>query len=419
LTLAASSTTSTSTQGFVTTLSSASTRVKRGRQSGRVERLEPVVSGGLRLRSSKLAVPKCKAKARRLPSVPSIPNVTLPDAGAARFATVSVLTLRYYTDFVNFFCQWCRITGVGFDTDKTADRSLVQYFDSLIYDGAPNFEGRNTLHGFILLFPRSGKIDASRLPLSRKALRGWQRLMPGGSPFPQPLQLFFYLAQWLLDAGELEACIAVVLLCDSYARPSEIIDIDWCSVIRPANPVSSEHIAVAPSTRDFSAAWWLRREQKSWCLVFGDAALGRCTKTKKQDDTIIIGMPGREWVNDVLALYSFGRSGRLFPHLTLSKLEHLFRRGSTALGLRTFGLTPHKCRHAAPSHDSLFGVVDTKGIQERGRWASERTVSRYKQHGRYKIQCLKVTPELKKLADDATLRLPAKLSAAIRDYVPV
>jgi hypothetical protein len=243
--------------------------------------------------------------------------------------------------------------------------------------------------------------------------------MPGGSPFPQPLQLFFHLAQWLLDVGELEASIAVVLLCDSYARPSEIIDIDWCSVVRPANPMSSEHIAAASSKGEFSSAWWLRREQRSWCLVFGDAALGRCTKTKKQDDTIIVGMPGREWVNDLLAVYSFGRSGRLFPHLTLSKLEGLFRRGSVALGLQSFGLTPHKCRHAAPSHDSLNGVVDSKGIQERGRWASDRSVCRYKQHGRYKIQCAKLTPELKKLADDALLRLPARLLGAIRDCVAV
>jgi integrase len=178
-------------------------------------------------------------------------------------------------------------------------------------------------------------------------------------------------------------------------------------------------------------------------LVFGDAALGRCTKTKKQDDTIIVGMPGREWINNLLTVYGggpvrdraaerkengcgpvrdqrcSGRSGRLFPTLTLSKLENLFRRGSVALGLQSFGLTPHKCRHAAPSHDSLHGVVDTKGIQERGRWASERSVSRYKQHGRYKLQCLKVTPELQKLADDAALRLPGQVLTALRDCVPV
>jgi hypothetical protein len=303
-------------------------------------------------------------------------------------------------------------------TDKAADQSLVIYFDSLIYDGAPSFEGRNTLYGFILLFPRSGKPDASRLPLSRKALRGWQRLMPGGSPFPQPLQLFFYLAQWMLEVGELEACIAVVLLCDSYARPSEIIDIDWCSVIPPARPVSSEHIAVASSSGEFSSAWWLRREQKSWCLVFGDAALGRCTKTKKQDDTIIVGMPGREWVNDVLAIFSIGRSGRLFPSLSLNTLEKLFRRGSSALGLGAFGLTPHKCRHAAPSHDSLNGVINSIGIKERGRWAAERSVSRYKQHGRYKIQLLKMSDDIKASADSAALRLPAKILASLRDLVP-
>jgi hypothetical protein len=103
-----SSTSLTSIRVSATTSSSGSTRGKRGRQSGRVERLEPVVSGGQPLRSSRLAKPKCKAKARRLPSSPSIPNVILPFAGAARFATVSAPTLRYYTDFVNFFCQWCR-----------------------------------------------------------------------------------------------------------------------------------------------------------------------------------------------------------------------------------------------------------------------------------------------------------------------
>jgi hypothetical protein len=94
-------------------------------------------------------------------------------------------------------------------------------------------------------------------------------------------------------------------------------------------------------------------------------------------------------------------------------------RGSPALGLLTFGLTPHKCLHALPSHDSLYGVVGTKRILERGRWVSERSVSHYKQHGHYEFQCSKMTPELEKLADDATLCLPAKLYAAIRVFAPV
>eukprot|EP00974_Lingulodinium_polyedra_P037643 3610712-Lingulodinium_polyedra.AAC.1 len=39
-------------------------------------------------------------------------------------------------------------------------------------------------------------------------------------------------------------------------------------------------------------------------------------------------------------------------------------------------------RHGGASHDALLGTRSAREIQERGRWASERTVRRYRKGGR-------------------------------------
>ena len=115
-------------------------------------------------------------------------------------------------------------------------------------------------------------------------------------------------------------------------------------------------------------AWWVQRHRVSWCIVFGDAAFGMCTKTKKIDDTLIVEMPGCEWMNDLLSAFGGSApSGRMFPQLTLARLERLFRIGSEALDPKPFNLTPYKTRHAGLSPDVLHGILSDAKVQERLR----------------------------------------------------
>ena len=141
--------------------------------------------------------------------------------------------MKYYTTFPQFFVDWSLRNTFEFHSDSAAGIALCRYFDVMIIDHTPPFEGRNMLFAYLLFFPNPDKVDTMRLPLARRALRGWNVMMPGGSKYPAPLWLLFLLAAEMLADGKLLAAFADILQCDTYARPSEILGLQWESLAKP------------------------------------------------------------------------------------------------------------------------------------------------------------------------------------------
>eukprot|EP00959_Pyramimonas_sp_CCMP1952_P122933 2569732-Pyramimonas_sp.AAC.1 len=64
----------------------------------------------------------------------------------------------------------------------------------------------------------------------------------------------------------------------------------------------------------------------------------------------------------------------LFRHLTLAKLEAIFRKYGDVDGVK---ITPHCLRHAGPPHDMHYNGASLDFVMMRGRWTVVNSVRRY------------------------------------------
>ena len=142
--------------------------------------------------------------------------------------------------------------------------------------------------------------------------------------------------------------------------------------------------------------------------------LGNFGITKKglRDDTVLMGLPPRMWINNVCAeLKAWRPSGKVF-NLSLTDYERLFRQHALQLGLDPSGLSPHVVRHSGPSNDRLLNRISLADARRRGQLDSDKSFGRYEKSG-HLLHC-QLVPALQRAATSATKDLPAKLVRALR-----
>ena len=155
---------------------------------------------------------------------------------------------------------------------------------------------------------------------ARGALKGWSSRSPQASRTGAD-PLIWYLLGLTISEVCPPAAAAMLLQLDTYARPTEILQLCGRDIIKPAS-----------------------RHCKFWGVIFGNSEVGDVTKTGTQDDTVLLDSSDGGYVGKVLqAVFSRARSqdDPLFPSLTLAKYEQLFRDAKCKLKLGQFGLTPH------------------------------------------------------------------------------
>ena len=107
--------------------------------------------------------------------------------------------------------------------------------------------------------------------------------------------IWFLMALHMVDDNP-QAAAALLLPLDTYARPSEIVSLEHEDVIKPV----SKHC-------------------NFWGVIFGNSQLGHTTKTKTQDDTVLLDSLDRGYAPGVLKMIVQCRRfkhGFLFPELT-------------------------------------------------------------------------------------------------------
>ena len=156
---------------------------------------------------------------------------------------------------------------------------------------------------------------------------------------------------------------AVLLSFDIYARGGDAAKI-LASELRA--PRRGQHGALA--------AWTV--------TMFPETEAAR-SKTGGADDTVLIGTthPRRAWLTVFLAaLRTMRRKTSLLFDLTQTQLNDIYNLGRKATGLAKAGL--HPLRHGGASADKLAGLAERE-MQTRGRWASPKSVHRYRRPGPY------------------------------------
>ena len=302
-------------------------------------------------RAAKQQVRKEQTRAQgRVPSHRVLQNITVTPRTRSRYD-------KHIEEFLK--CN-PRISDVLLTPDAALDTATNAYVHQLFFDGLGVNLAKTTVYA--LLWKRSQKIWS--LPLTRHALQGFATQDPDAVRDPATWPLVLLMAEHMakhFDNGALLAAF-ILLAFDTYARVGELLRSSASWLIPPS--ASGSH--------------------GKWALIFFPSDQNMKSKTKQQDDTVIIGdLQDRAWLNSIAGAVH----RRAFPHRRLFPLVYpdvlkACKKAFAEVGCSGEVMCPHRLRHGGASVDALQGKPSTY-IKHRGRWTSSKSVSRYMKHGRY------------------------------------
>ncbi|CAK0874268.1 unnamed protein product [Prorocentrum cordatum] len=315
-----------------------------------------------------------------------------------RQMSVAAFTLTFYRSAVDSFEEWCREEGRQSNSTQSADENMVRWFSGMFFDGMGPGTGRNGLFGWVLL--RGDRFQDGRqlLPRARRQLKAWGRADPGAMGLPCPLVLVYAIALDLLNRGLVRMAACVVLQTDLYSRPSETLTLSEADILH-SQPAAGRAFA------------------GRWAVVFAPGESGRRTETGQVDDAVDVGICGREWVRDVAsALKDSVHPGQRVFDFDLPTYERQFKVSLKRQRLQAVGGSPHWLRRSGPSNDRFEAKLDLQAIQERGRWISFKSVTRYEKHAELLKQLERCDPGQIRNAKHADTVLPERLLHSLREF---
>jgi hypothetical protein len=240
-----------------------------------------------------------------------------------RGLSVAESTRRLYTAALEDFETWRVEVGRQTNNAKDADENMVHWFAQMFFDGMGPGTGRNGLFGWILLRGEPFQDGRQLLPRARRQLKAWERTDPGLVGLPYPLILIWAIALDLLNHGLVRMAACVVLQTDLHSRPSETLELSEADILR-SQPAAGRAFA------------------GRWAVVFAPSESGRRTKTGQTDDTVDVGVCGREWVRDVVAAFKDSvQAGERVFDFDLATYEREFKASLARLKLQAVGGSPH------------------------------------------------------------------------------
>lgn len=288
-------------------------------------------------------------------------------------------TQKKYRRAVLHFATWCDHRGIVPRGHSQLDFHLSRYMLDLWLNDRSKVDASCTMYGLDMLIPGV----RSHLPLSRRSLRGFNRLVPSISRPPMPWPVAVAMAMWLSFRGRGAIAIGILLSFDCYLRIGELLQ-----------------------------------------LVTTDIAFGRDPRLGLDDDTRVHihlrrtktgnnkGVEVRNHQIKLLLLTLWQRvttNGRLFDYHT-STYRRWFNAARDALCLST-DYTPHCLRHGGATHDYLNGMA-MADVQLRGRWAASKSATHYIQQGRQLMMLQRVPTIVDQVGREASLHLSSSILLA-------
>lgn len=252
------------------------------------------------------------------------------------------------------FVAWASDMGFASGTAALLDEAASRYCESRCYvhDGHHS-EGGKLLNALTYLYP---ELTPPALPLTRRAVVGWQRVTHSVEGQPFSVETWGAIMSDLLTHGQAECALVVAVCVDAYLR---LMDFDalLCSDVA-ASAAQDERGTVASERVG---------------LQLGVAERGEEAKTGVDQSVII----ERDWVAALLWEHVRDRP----PHqraffVSRSAFEYQWYRTLRRLDLGFVG-GPHAMRHTGPTIDALLHNRSRDHLRVRGRWASLKSVGRY------------------------------------------
>lgn len=271
-------------------------------------------------------------------------------------ASLSKPTQKKYRDAINHFRTWLAdqkmpdltiLTMSGARLSEL-DIAMSNYFSWSYLRGGKPWIGNQLVSGVAALVAGAAGPIKVNFPVSKRAIRGWERLCPTNQRPPMPLPIAAAVALTMMHYGRPRWGAAVMVIFDALLRIGEAV------AMRP------EHV------RDTSQ--------------FGPNAIRklaiRLPKAKgglNQAADVI--MPS------TIRLLQFWRDrpasdGTIFG--LSDKFYDFWHFIMVRLGLNTIGFTPHCLRHGGATYMAMCGSL-AADIQRRGRWKQLKSAQRYEQ----------------------------------------
>eukprot|EP00438_Fugacium_kawagutii_P017034 Skav221329 [mRNA] locus=scaffold1437:52275:55350:- [translate_table: standard] len=283
--------------------------------------------------------------------------------------SVSSEILSQYKGYLRKLEVFSRANDIPWPLEKTeADLVLADFMDILYLDKKNPSEGEKVLAA--LEFFRNDL--KGLLPRSRKALKGWRKVMPSQSRLPIPMLLVFGICMLLCAKGKMEMALKVLTDFDLYLRPGEGMSLRARNVVPPVAAGGRQYRLTHVVVKDFEG--------------------GQPDKVGVFDNSIRLDNPKTMWIAD--HLLQLARKKDHQDSLLFSFTMEQFRKEFAAAGLKlgVNGLHPYQLRHGGASQDLGSGFRDHNAVKARGRWRTDQSVRRYAKIGRVQHLLAKLSP---------------------------
>ena len=254
-----------------------------------------------------------------------------------------VTMLRKYIPKVRDFLHWAAARGARFESSHEIDVNLADRLSFECYHNEREFwYGNELFYGFKAVFPQEG----ASLPLSHRALKGWERFSVINEGVPIPQEAVIVLAQELQKAGQLEASLLVLTGMDCYFRGGE-----WEMILNKDIIVDDDRVG----------------------FLLGVGERGERTKTGRHQGVLLDAPALKEQWRQ--------RKQKRAPdapafEITADALRKAWRQAKKDAQLEWVGPL-HGLRHAGASRDIEEGTRTLEQVRRRGRWQLLSSVQRY------------------------------------------
>ena len=334
---------------------------------------------------------KAAKRAGNIWSVPSDLNLELTAQGVTylRVLTVSPpVAVRYWQ-------SWKMVTKFVIGKTSALPRALaqtavdtcpLQLLDLAFFDGEELAMGRDAVASVMYFMAQWRRPQSLSLPLSTKALKGWEKLIP-----PCPLEVTFWAAQMAWQAGLFEVSLALLVIFMFTLRPSEVTKIRRKDLVPPGN----------------SCKWWT--------LILHPMELGEASKTLEYDETILMPTARFNWVLQVvyqLFILPFVKSSKefsmeelLFPTLLTSAMNDFLKGLQASLGACFGKFHLYRLRHGGASSAIALGYLSREEVMRMGRWRTVKSLQRYEKASRLAQIMASLPEKIKPVVHDAEAAL--------------
>jgi len=271
------------------------------------------------------------------------------------------------------------------------DRMLVEYFDYLLMQGKDPASGRKIMSAIEFYQAEFATRGSLTLPRARKALRGWQRLVPVNTKDPLPWPTCTLVSRRLVELNHSGHGFGLALfwltMVDTLGRPGEVIRLMASHILRPS------------------------KSMPQVTVLLNAAVARRASKVGEMDETVSVS---REWLGRLLVRYADRRGSRPLWDFDMKIARDAIQAVATEQGLNKYRLVLYTARHSGASIDRYEDRFDQAELQKRGRWRHAANLRRYEKRGILQ----KVWNDLPPRVREASLRAAASIETWLPAHCP-